>query len=319
MGDLISEDGVAVDSSQVEAVTSYPQPTDVKELRGFLLGLANYYRRFVQGFTSYPIPIAHPFYQLTSKNAKGFHWTPHCQQTFDQLKQLLVSPPILAYLRFEIPFAVQSVVATVATVPVRSQVQIWGKQWECCRSFQTTATSRDQESTTTEGDPEIIALVQDPEPGSLHMLSQTQSNDQVLQEVKIALQQDTTLPWQFQGKRDKLLQKQGVLYYHQTDSSPLQQSSLTAYKEPSWSRYTKKVDIHTGKAEGTVLLARARGSGGEMGQRMLEALGGLLLCWQSTQSLKHPVGLSLLSIHFKNFHGTLWVHSQHRQKGAAIF
>ena len=63
---LISEDGVAVDSSKVEAVTSYPQLMDVKELRGFL-GLANYYCRFVQGFAS----IAHPLYQLTSKNAKA--------------------------------------------------------------------------------------------------------------------------------------------------------------------------------------------------------------------------------------------------------
>ena len=93
LGYLISGDGVAVDSSKVEAVTSYPQPMNVKELRGFL-GLVNYYRRFVQGFAS----IAHPLYQLTSKNAKGFDWTPHCQQAFDQLKQLLVSPPILVYI-----------------------------------------------------------------------------------------------------------------------------------------------------------------------------------------------------------------------------
>ena len=43
-----------------------------------------------------------------------------------------------------------------------------------------------------------------------------------MQEVKIALQQDTTLPRQFQSKHDKLVQKEGVLYYRQTDSSPLQ-------------------------------------------------------------------------------------------------
>ena len=73
-----------------------------------------------------------------------------------------------------------------------------------------------------EEDPEIVALVQDPEAASLHLLSQAQSNDQVLQEVKIALQQHTTLSWQFQGKRDKLVQKEGVLYYQHTDSSPLQ-------------------------------------------------------------------------------------------------
>ena len=118
LGYLISEDGIAVDSSKIEAVTSYPQPTNVKELRGFL-GLANYYRRFVQGFAS----IAHPLYQLTSKNAKGFDWTPHCQQAFDQLKQLLVSPPILAYPRFEIPFVVHTDASDHAIGGVLSQIQ----------------------------------------------------------------------------------------------------------------------------------------------------------------------------------------------------
>ena len=82
-------------------------------------------------------------------------------------------------------------------------------------------TKADKESATTEEDPEIIALVQDPA-GSLHLLPQAQSNDQVMQEVKIALQQDTTLPQQFQGKCDKLVQKEGILYYRQTDSSPIQ-------------------------------------------------------------------------------------------------
>ena len=58
---------------------------------------------------------------------------------------------------------------------------------------------------------------------SLHLYrTQNLGAYQVLQEVKIALQQDTTLPRQFQGKRDKLVQKEGVLYYRQTDSSPLQ-------------------------------------------------------------------------------------------------
>lgn len=311
LGYLISEDGVAVDPSKVEAVTSYPQPTDVKELRGFL-GLANYYRRFVQGFAS----IAKPLYQLTSKNAKGFDWTPQCQQAFDQLKQLLVSPPILAYPRFEIPFVVHTDASDHAIGGVLSQIQdgkerviayfsrqlgkaqrnystierealavvsaiqefypyLYGFHFDLytdhnplvslktvkdyggrvsrwlllLQQFQFTVkykpggsngnadglsrrpppvenktlpTKTEEESATTEGEPEIVALVQDPEPGSLHLLSQAQANDQVLQKVKIALQQDTALPQQFQGKRDKLVQKEGVLYYRQTDSSPLQ-------------------------------------------------------------------------------------------------
>ena len=118
LGHLISKDGVAVDPSKVEAVTSYPQPTDVKELRGFL-GLANYYRCFVQGFAS----IAQPLYKLTRKNAKGFNWTSQCQQAFDQLKKLLVNPPILAYPQFDLPFVVHTDVSDHAIGGVLSQVQ----------------------------------------------------------------------------------------------------------------------------------------------------------------------------------------------------
>ena len=66
----ISEDGVAVDPSKMGAVTSYPQPRDVKELHRFL-GMANYYHCFVQGFAS----IVQPLHKLTRKNARGFNWT----------------------------------------------------------------------------------------------------------------------------------------------------------------------------------------------------------------------------------------------------
>ena len=70
----------------------------MKELRGFL-GLANYYRRFVKGF-SY---IANPLNALTKKNVP-FVWTVTCADAFDKLKRALVSAPILAYPNFREPF-----------------------------------------------------------------------------------------------------------------------------------------------------------------------------------------------------------------------
>ena len=60
-GYLISKDGVAVDTSKSEAVTSYPQPRDLKELHGFLHGHCHYYDCFVQSLAS----IAQPLYRLT--------------------------------------------------------------------------------------------------------------------------------------------------------------------------------------------------------------------------------------------------------------
>ena len=72
-------------------VQEFPTLTNLKELRSFL-GLANYYRRFVKGF-SY---IANPLNALTKKHAP-FVWTVTCADAFDKLKRALVSAPILAY------------------------------------------------------------------------------------------------------------------------------------------------------------------------------------------------------------------------------
>jgi hypothetical protein len=54
------------------------------------MGLAGYYRRFIAGFSK----IAHPITSLQRKG-KQFHWTEGCEESFQQLKQLLTSAPIL--------------------------------------------------------------------------------------------------------------------------------------------------------------------------------------------------------------------------------
>ncbi|XP_073317831.1 uncharacterized protein [Primulina huaijiensis] len=66
---VISAQGVSVDPSKVEAVINWPKPTNVSEIRSFL-GLAGYYRRFIEGFSK----IARPMTQLTQKDRR-FVWT----------------------------------------------------------------------------------------------------------------------------------------------------------------------------------------------------------------------------------------------------
>jgi hypothetical protein len=60
-------------------------PTTQTEVRGFL-GLAGYYRKFVEGFSS----IARPMTQLLKKD-KNFEWTPKCEESFQELKKRLVT------------------------------------------------------------------------------------------------------------------------------------------------------------------------------------------------------------------------------------
>ena len=55
-----------------------------------ILGLAGYYRRFVEGFSHLAMPLT----RLTQKGAK-FNWTKKCEESFQELKRRLVSAPIL--------------------------------------------------------------------------------------------------------------------------------------------------------------------------------------------------------------------------------
>jgi len=98
LGHIIGKDGIQPDPTKVSAIQQFPIPTNLTILRGFL-GLASYYRRFVKDFAK----KAAPLHQLMRKD-QPFIWTEKCQEAFEQLKQHLISPPILIYPDFEKPF-----------------------------------------------------------------------------------------------------------------------------------------------------------------------------------------------------------------------
>ena len=69
LGHIVSNEGVSVDPQKIEAVSNWPRPKNPTEVRSFL-GLAGYYRRFVQNFSK----IATPLMNLTKK-ASSYEWT----------------------------------------------------------------------------------------------------------------------------------------------------------------------------------------------------------------------------------------------------
>ena len=85
----MSTEGIRVDLAKVEAMVIWKPPRSVTKVRSFL-GLERYYRRFVKGFSV----IASSLTKLLWKGVK-FEWTSKCQDSFEQLKEILVEAPVL--------------------------------------------------------------------------------------------------------------------------------------------------------------------------------------------------------------------------------
>ena len=97
---IVSGNGIAVDPSKVDAVSQWGTPKSVTEVRSFL-GLAGYYRWFIEGFSKLALPLT----QLTCKG-KAFVWNTQCESSFHELKQRLTTAPILILPKLEEPFVV---------------------------------------------------------------------------------------------------------------------------------------------------------------------------------------------------------------------
>jgi len=89
LGHAISAEGISVDPAKVATMVDWPRPTNIIEIRSFL-GMAGYYRRFGQDFSR----IATPLSRLLRK-AHKFEWTDKCEASFQELKQRLMTAPIL--------------------------------------------------------------------------------------------------------------------------------------------------------------------------------------------------------------------------------
>ena len=102
LGHVVSAEGIRVDPKKIEAIVQWKAPKNVSEVRSFL-GLAGYYRRFVNGFSI----IATLMTKLLQKDVK-FEWTEKCQQSFEKLKALLTEASILVQPELGKEFVVYS-------------------------------------------------------------------------------------------------------------------------------------------------------------------------------------------------------------------
>jgi hypothetical protein len=104
LGHIVGAEGVKVNPAKVTVINDWPTPASSKDVRSFL-GLANYFRKFIQGYATLVAPLTY----LTRQNVM---WTPHtwtekCQTSFDGVKTALTNAPVLALPDFSKPFTME--------------------------------------------------------------------------------------------------------------------------------------------------------------------------------------------------------------------
>ena len=123
LGHVIEDGMIKMDESKIEAISKRSAPINVKQIQQFT-GLCNYYRKFVQNCAK----IAAPMVKLTCKDTR-WDWTPECQSSFEQLKQALVSSPVLRPPDFSRKFTIYTDASAYALGGILTQKDDNGNEY----------------------------------------------------------------------------------------------------------------------------------------------------------------------------------------------
>lgn len=129
LGHIVSQDGVETDPEKIKALSTWPIPRTLKELRSFL-GFSGYYRRFIKDYSGIVKPLndltsGYPPLRKGSKPTKeqsaqyhnpkepfGSRWTPACQQAFQTIIDKLTSAPVLGFADPKLPYILHTDAST---------------------------------------------------------------------------------------------------------------------------------------------------------------------------------------------------------------
>jgi Reverse transcriptase (RNA-dependent DNA polymerase)/RNase H-like domain found in reverse transcriptase len=115
LGVIVSDGAVEMDPVQASGVSEWPVPKNRKEVQSFVR-FVNFYRRFIKDFSHHACAL----FDLTKKDV-GWRWGAAEQTSFDKLKELITSAPVLVFPDDSPPYRVEADSSDVATGAVISQ------------------------------------------------------------------------------------------------------------------------------------------------------------------------------------------------------
>ena len=121
LGFIISPDGISMEPDRVTAITEWPVPKSVQDVQIFL-GFANFYRRFIEGYSRITSPIS----ALLRKNQQ-FRWSSKAQEVFEELKHHFTSAPVLRHFDLDLPIRLHTDASGFAISGIISQLH--DSQW----------------------------------------------------------------------------------------------------------------------------------------------------------------------------------------------
>lgn len=148
LGHVVGKDGVTMDPKKVQAVTEWPVPKTIKEVRGFL-GLTGYYRRFIRHYAHSALPLT----ELT-KQSVHWRWGDKEQKAFETLKTKITEAPVLTLPDPSLPYEVYTDASDFALGGVLLQDQGSGLQPIAYLSRKLSDTERRYPT----GDKELLAI-----------------------------------------------------------------------------------------------------------------------------------------------------------------
>jgi transposase InsO family protein len=116
LGYIVSDEGIAMASDKTQAISDWEPLRSLHDVQSFL-GFANFYRRFIKDFSK----ICHPLTESTKLSAKDWHSSPAIEASFNELKKMFTTAPILKHFEPERPCIVETDASDFALGGVLSQ------------------------------------------------------------------------------------------------------------------------------------------------------------------------------------------------------